>query len=429
VTVLANPDAGSVASAQVQSRKRGTRTGVPAQRVHWLDGVRALAAMYVVIHHFWLASYPVADVNTGPWFLGWLLYGQMAVAVFIVVSGYSLSLKPARSGFVLPPSGGVRTFLARRAWRILPPYWAALLFSALIVGLWIGRSTGQHVTAKAVVVHALLLQDVVSSSTINGTFWSIAVEWQIYLVFPLLLVLARWKGPRIAALIGAAVVVLAHVLAGLVPAFSPIDNVTPQFLALFAFGMAAAAVGTSSQRTAKIAAVCGAVILAGFLAVCVFLGSAYVVGHYFEFDLAVGLAVALIFAAITAGGLGRVRRALGCRTLVVLGAFSYSIYLIHTPLLGIVYYSVARPLHFRAGEAFAVLLLIALPVILLVSYAFYRVFERPFIEHRSSLIRSRAPKTRHRRVARHAAAPPARARTSIARFPDARAVTALEPQS
>src|SRR5215218_5265657 len=103
-----------------------------AYRVGWLDGIRAGAALFVVLHHMWLAVWPSFPSNAGPWWVGWLLYGHLAVAVFIVVSGFSLALAPLRHGARL--NGGVPRFVRRRAWRILPAYWAALVLSTIVTG-------------------------------------------------------------------------------------------------------------------------------------------------------------------------------------------------------------------------------------------------------------------------------------------------------
>src|SRR5919109_3936684 len=144
--------------------------------------------MFVVLHHMCLATWPSFPRNAGPWWLGWLLYGHMAVAVFIVVSGFSLALVPLSNGGRLP--GGVRRFVRRRAWRILPAYWAALILSIVVTAYLLRPDLDAAAIGKSFVVHGLLLQDVVGSVPPNGALWSIAVEWQIYFVFPLIL----WLG-------------------------------------------------------------------------------------------------------------------------------------------------------------------------------------------------------------------------------------------
>ena len=60
------------------------------------------------------------------------------------------------------------------------------------------QDLGPRDVSKAVGVHGLLVQDVVGSETPNGALWSIAVEWQIYFVFPLILLVAEGSGARAA---------------------------------------------------------------------------------------------------------------------------------------------------------------------------------------------------------------------------------------
>jgi len=71
------------------------------RRVTGLDGIRGLAALFVVVHHTYLESFPGYPVNTGPSWLAWLLYGHLAVVVFIALSGFSLAVAPARRAWQL----------------------------------------------------------------------------------------------------------------------------------------------------------------------------------------------------------------------------------------------------------------------------------------------------------------------------------------
>ncbi len=125
----------------------------PAARLHRLDGIRGVAALFVVLHHCWLLSFPGYPSNTGPWWLGWLIYGHFAVVVFIVLSGFSLAIAPSRSGWQLR---SVREFARRRAWRILPPYWAALAFSLAVAWWIVAQPDTDEPTAKSVAVYGFL---------------------------------------------------------------------------------------------------------------------------------------------------------------------------------------------------------------------------------------------------------------------------------
>ena len=82
-----------------------------AQRLTGLDGIRGLAALYVVINHVFLRAFPGYPVDHAPFWAAWLIYGRFAVVVFIVLSGFSLALAPARHGWRLDgspssPGGG-----------------------------------------------------------------------------------------------------------------------------------------------------------------------------------------------------------------------------------------------------------------------------------------------------------------------------------
>ena len=69
-------------------------------RVVGLDGIRALAALYVVAFHIFLRAWPgYPGASHAPFWATLLSYGQGAVALFIVLSGFSLGLaRRARSG-------------------------------------------------------------------------------------------------------------------------------------------------------------------------------------------------------------------------------------------------------------------------------------------------------------------------------------------
>src|SRR3954453_13877152 len=79
-------------------------SGMPGQmrqRLAGLDGVRGLAALFVVVNHVFLRAFPGYPVDRAPFWAAWFIYGRFAVVVFIVLSGFSLTLSPARHGWRL----------------------------------------------------------------------------------------------------------------------------------------------------------------------------------------------------------------------------------------------------------------------------------------------------------------------------------------
>src|SRR5678815_519667 len=111
--------------------------------------------------------------------------------------------------------GGFLGYIGRRAFRILPPYFAALGLSLLLIGyvpvlgqggtrtIWDDSLPGLEI--GAIVSHLLLVHNwfVAWSYQINGPLWSVASEWQIYFFFPLLLLPLRRRFGN-GAMLGAA---------------------------------------------------------------------------------------------------------------------------------------------------------------------------------------------------------------------------------
>jgi peptidoglycan/LPS O-acetylase OafA/YrhL len=353
----------------------------PSYRLHGLDGIRGVAALFVVLHHCWLLSFPGYPRNTGPWWLGWLIYGHFAVVVFIVLSGFSLSIAPARSGWQLRSVGD---FARRRAWRILPPYWAALAFS-LAVAWWIVAqpNTGEP-TAKSVAIYGFLVQDLFGSPSPNGAFWSIAIEAQLYLLFPLLLfVRRRWS----ALVVLAAMTLVVVATAATAPHESHVDmlmRLTPQFAALFTAGIVAAGILVASDRVRALPWHWMALIAA--LPVLVLIGvrgSVWTIGNFVWVDLALGPATALLLAAVAVGRPRPFVHTLESRPLQRLGACSYSLYLTHSPIVVTVHH-VIRRLGVESGmTTFLLTLAIAVPLAVVFAMSFASLFEIPFQRHRS----------------------------------------------
>jgi peptidoglycan/LPS O-acetylase OafA/YrhL len=362
----------------------GTTTQAAALgRVEFVDSIRAIAALFVVVHHVDLAVYGYPN-NTGPSVLAPLLYGHFAVAVFIVVSGFSLGLAPARRGWRLG-RGGYWTFMRRRAWRILPPYWAALALSVALVIL-LNMRIHDPLSWKGVATHFFLVQDAIEGKTPNGAFWSIAVEWQLYWLFPLLLLVRRRLGPVVIASAVLAIVVaigIAYDHGGGVPV-QKLMHLSPQLGALFVFGIVAAAVISRPAATGwrwwgHVSVIVGvAVVIA-----CGYLGSVRSEANYYWLDLLVGVAVASALACLAGNASLRIRRTLEWRPLIAMGQYSYSLYLIHAPLVLVSWFILVKPLGLATGAAFALMVSVVVPLIVAASYAFHRAVELPFMEHRS----------------------------------------------
>ena len=350
----------------------------------YLDGLRALLATFVVVHHSWLTVYP-PEYGPGPtptaaaW-TGWMSHGLPAVDWFIVLSGYVLMLPVTAAGVTL--RAGPTRFYLRRARRILPTFYAALLLTLLLIAGPVGHKTGTHwdiclpVTWRAVLANGLMLQDLWQPGKVNHAFWSVAIESRIYLLFPLVVWAFRRAGPIAAA------VLLAGVGVGLGYACRPLGHedlqLNPLYFALFVLGGLAASRRWQPSLALSIATVATAVAIWQQWNTNV---PPWLMRQPMQ-ELAVGLTAAG-WLAYWAGDWATVaRRVLSWRPLPAVGVFAYSLYLVHAPLVQLSWQWFVRPRGLTGGPALAVLLATALPITIAAAYGFYLVAERPFLSRR-----------------------------------------------
>jgi peptidoglycan/LPS O-acetylase OafA/YrhL len=359
-----------------------TMPGSAPGRIRGLDGIRGLAALFVVVNHIYLRAWPGYPEVRAPFWAAGFIYGRFAVVVFIVVSGFSLSIAPARSGWRLT---GAAEFARRRAWRILPPYWAALVFSALMTWLVVAQPGWPVPNGKSVLVNGLLVQDVFAVPSPNRAFWSIAIEAQLYVLFPLLILAARRLHPI--AMLGAvaAPVLTLGILGadGVGAASDLVTQYTPDLAVLFAMGVAAAGVLRASEWHRDLPWHWFAGVLAvPVLALITWQGSVWTIDNFFWVDMALGPAIACLLIAVATRRPRPVVRFLDARPLRTLGSFSYSLYLTHAPIVIAVYYGVLRWWIPRGTPTFLVTCAIAVPLTVGFARLFAAVFELPFQRRR-----------------------------------------------
>lgn len=205
---------------------QGTGTSMRT-RYAYLDGMRGLSALMVVFSHCGEQTGACPAVRT--------LLGRLPVVVFIVLSGYCLSLPLSKSPDRLF-DGGLWEFIRRRALRILPPYYAALGLSALLMAL----VPGMPRLAGVPVAHLLIVHQWYPAWephwewNLNPPLWTVGTEWQIYFIFALAIVpIWRRFGSERAVMATIAVgFILQFAAASLLP-ISAVNGPCPWFVGLF----------------------------------------------------------------------------------------------------------------------------------------------------------------------------------------------------
>jgi peptidoglycan/LPS O-acetylase OafA/YrhL len=354
----------------------------PRRRLAGLDGVRGLAALYVVVYHVSLRAFPGYPDAGAPFWVGWFSYGQFAVLVFIVLSGFSLALSPARAGWRLD---GIAAYARRRARRILPAYWAALAFSLAVAWLVVPQPRSGVPDVASVLVNGLLVQNIVGAPSPNTAFWSIAVEVQLYILLPVLLLMIRRRG----ALAMVATVTLVVAVVGIVgPHVARLDTFVtesaPELAALFALGIVSAGIVAAGTRRSWPWPWLALVAAAPVFATIAWQGSAWTLGRLYWVDLALAPAIACLLVSLATGRPASLVRLLDARPIRGLGNSSYSLYLTHAPIIAIVYELIVARLFHPGATAFFVSLALVLPLSIAFARAFASVFERGLQRRRPS---------------------------------------------
>ncbi|NUT50424.1 MAG: acyltransferase [Saccharothrix sp.] len=302
-----------------EERRGGFRTDI--------QSLRAIAVLAVVVNHLWPGA---------------LTGGYVGVDVFFVISGFLISSHLDRE---ITATGRVRLgrFYARRVRRLLPA--ALLVLGASLAAAYFllpyprwEAAAAESFAAASYWENWLLAAKSVDYSAANATaspvqhYWSLSVEEQFYLVWPLLLVLLAKAGRRRARIAGVAVVGVASL------AFSAYYTqvepnqayfVTPVRVWEFALGALIALTGVGLPRRAT-----GIASAVGFALI---FGSAFGYDHGTPFPGLLALAPTVGTALVIAAGQRPERQwhapVTASAPARFLGGVSYSLYLWHWPLI------------------------------------------------------------------------------------------------
>ncbi len=356
-----------------------------------IDGLRAWLAWIVVFAH--IALYTAADVRV-PLLKHTLGFGaHQAVSIFIIISGFVIT------NLLLERQEGYVAYLTRRFLRIYPLYFVCLCagicatylhFIAFAGHPWgayvpqpdllaaetrslAGNGFSWNLLAHLSLLHGAIPNGVlgVSEYTFLAPAWSLSLEWQFYLVAPLILVALGHRSGRILVSVAALAGYLAFTRGWLGEFFDP--SFLPGAALQFATGIATRLVFSRLPR------------LDAYPAAAVILGLGFIgLSHDllpFVFWLAFvawmrtergsedpGMAVERWFD-----------RVFNSKPAIFLGKRSYSTYLVHAPIINVVVYLCITRLALGMWQTFLCTLLATPLLTLLASVLLYRYVEAPAI--------------------------------------------------
>lgn len=325
-----------------------------------IQALRALAVVAVVLNHLW----PLR-----------LTGGYVGVDVFFVISGFLITSHLNKE---IAATGRVKlgAFYARRILRLLPAAFLVIGTSLVAVRVFLPYSQWTN-NARELFASATYVENWVlaarsvdysaqnEAATVAQHYWSLSVEEQFYLVWPLLLVGASWLARRYAQRHGRhvlptvlGVVALASLAVCVVVTGSSPNQayfVTPVRVWEFALGGLLAVVASRvamGRAVAQVASVAGFLLIAGS---CVAFGTGTAFPGWAA--LVPTLGAALVVLAGSAGHALAHERVTGLRPIQFLGDVSYSLYLWHWPLIVVAPFVLGHTLTTTAKIAIAVVAL------------------------------------------------------------------------
>lgn len=321
---------------------------VDSKRIEVLDFLRGIASLAVSLFHFANILRPGLLKSVGS-------YGYLGVEVFFVISGFVIPYSLYRGGYKLPQYG---KFVLKRIIRLDPPYLVTIILilalGYLSLILPYAKMGEFHATATQILLHLGYLNTFFQYEWLNDVFWTLAIEFQYYLLIGLAypLLTSRKTALRIGAmaLLGA----LAFVISSPVFVF--------YYIFLFLMG-----ISTFQFRTGLIDKKQYALLVVIFIICCLV-----------RTDVVITLAGTLAVLAIL---FLRVKN----RLFDFLGKISYSLYLLHSPV-GRRALNIGVRLSGAQSEIAKILLIIwAIGFSIFSAYLMYRFVERPSQELSASL--------------------------------------------
>lgn len=339
-----------------------------SQRFVFVDALRGIAALWVVLYHMFEAKH-VADLELMlPKWIGQMIHtGYVGVDIFFVLSGFVITHAVGRQRV---DASYVGWFVIRRSVRLDPPYWASIV--ATIGYLFYLRAGGGHVEMpgyRSLLAHMFYVQDLLKIPPLSPIYWTLCLEIQLYLVFALLLAIAhRFRSSST----DRRSLLIIFTAAALVAAAFPIGLVYEETLPaglflrkwyVFLVGAFACWAVDGTIRRSAFYGYAGA-LLAGAI-------------YVHNADAVVSIAIGALLAAV--GRAGKLGDWLNWRPLQFLGKISYSLYLLHGPITAVTLGYTLYRLTPRTASWELFWLAVVLTTDCMGAFLFWRLVEKPCV--------------------------------------------------
>jgi peptidoglycan/LPS O-acetylase OafA/YrhL len=346
-------------------------------RLAFADGLRGLAALWVVLFHLAEGHHIDKLVALFPNISLVVFYaGHLGVAIFFVLSGFVMA------HIMYPYQVDTRyagRFLLRRLIRLSPPYYFAILVAIFFILLKSKLvAAGVHIPSiREVMIHMVYAQDYAKLPPINMAFWTLGVEVQFYFAFVSILFLADWLKNRFNLVDARLYVLGASALISLAWAFDLIHTkFWPGGFIIFWYSFMAGVLVSFAVSTRKN-------IYSNLALVIIFLILIAGILKSDPFLLMVAFTAMILLYENYAE---KMESWLSWGWLQTLGLISYSLYLLHSPITGASANLIRRFLPINISTD-VIIMFVAVINSLIAAWLAYIIIEKPSINwsHLSSL--------------------------------------------
>ena len=157
-----------------------------SKRLTFIDGLRAIACIMIVVYHG--VTVFVKTINKNEDFVFNIIhYGYLGVSIFFVISGFVMAY--SASNIKIWDVKTLINFFLRRMVRLTPPYHVSILIASVVylIRIIITRHFSYFPDISTLLANLLYLQGFFNLADVNSAFWTIRIEIQFYLFFALIM--------------------------------------------------------------------------------------------------------------------------------------------------------------------------------------------------------------------------------------------------
>jgi peptidoglycan/LPS O-acetylase OafA/YrhL len=164
-------------------------SAIATGRITFLDGLRGIAAFFVVAHHMSMAVVDELNRSADHFVHGLVAYGAVGVDIFFILSGFVIAMTLDRQQVTARYAA---CFMVRRSLRLDPPYLCtlAIIIAITYASIAIGAQLATP-TLPQLLAHVFYLQNILGYHDLNPVNWTLCLEIQFYLVLVLCLALLQ----------------------------------------------------------------------------------------------------------------------------------------------------------------------------------------------------------------------------------------------